>query len=60
VISPADAKIESIGGEGQRFLADGVDYLPKVDTSEAGWGRIEISSVGSTVFDIEMQICRKD
>ena len=60
VISPADAKIESIGGEGQRFLADGVDYLPKVDTSEAGWGRIEISSVGSTIFNIEMQICRKD
>ena len=60
VISPADAKIESIGGEGQRFLADGVDYLPKVDTSEAGWGRIEISSVGSTIFNIEMQIYRKD
>jgi hypothetical protein len=60
VISPTNAKIEAIGGEGQRFLADGVDYLPKVDTSEAGWGRIEISSVGSTVFDIEMQICRKD
>lgn len=60
VLSPKDPRICVIGGEGRRFLADGEDYSPRVDTSEAGWGRIEICSAGSTVFNIEMQICKKD
>lgn len=59
VISPAQVKISAIGGDGQRFLINGENYLPKVDTTEAGWGRIEISSFGSTKFEIEMEICKK-
>ena len=60
VISPIDMKIEAIGGDGRRFYANGEDYLPRFDTTEAGWGRIEISAVGSTTFEIEMEIRRRD
>ena len=60
VASPDNVKITAIGGEGHRFENDGVDYLPKVDTSEAGWGRIEITSRGKTDFGIEFEIRRKD
>ena len=60
VKSPADVKIEALGGEGHRFENDGVDYLPQVDTSEAGWGRVMISSVGKTEFHIEAEIRRKE
>jgi hypothetical protein len=57
--SPAEVKITLNGGEGRRFEADGTDYLPGVDTSEAGWGRIEISARGSVTFEIEMEIRKK-
>lgn len=60
ILSPDKTEIAVIGGEGRRFWANGEEYLPEVDTSEAGWGRVEICSVGSTVFNIEMEICRKD
>ena len=60
VKSPDDVKIEVIGGDGHRFENDGIDYLPKVDTSEAGWGRVMISSVGRTEFHIEAEIRRKE
>ncbi len=60
VKQPLDAKITFVGGEGHRFDADGKDYLPQVDTSEAGWGRTEISASGSVSFEIEMEIRRKD
>ena len=60
VKSPDDVKIEVIGGDGHRFENDGIDYLPKVDTSEAGWGRVLISSVGKTEFHIEAEIRRKE
>ena len=60
VKSPDKFKITLIGGEGHRFEADGIDYLPEVDTSEAGWGRTEISATGSVSFEIEMEIRRKD
>ncbi|MBQ2716786.1 MAG: heparinase II/III family protein, partial [Clostridia bacterium] len=59
VKSPDKFKITLIGGEGHRFEADGIDYLPEVDTSEAGWGRTEISATGSVSFEIEMEIRRK-
>lgn len=57
---PENAKIEVVGGEGHRFDNGGVNYLPQVDTSEAGWGRVMISSVGKTEFRIEAEIRRKD
>ena len=57
--SPAEVEITLNGGEGRRFEADGTDYLPGVDTSEAGWGRIEISARGSVTFEIEMEIRKK-
>ena len=60
VKSPDKFKITLIGGEGHRFEADGIDYLPEVDTSEAGWGRTEISATGSVSFEIEMEIRRKE
>jgi hypothetical protein len=60
IMSPLQVKINAIGEEGQRFLANGENYLPKVDTTEAGWGRIEISAIGSTKFEVEMEIRRKD
>lgn len=59
VKSPDKFKITLIGGEGHRFEADGIDYLPEVDTSEAGWGRTEISATESVSFEIEMEIRRK-
>ena len=60
VKSPDKFKITLIGGEGHRFEADGIDYLPEVDTSEAGWGRAEITARGNVSFEIEMKIRRKD
>ncbi len=60
VKSPAEVTISCIGGEGHRFEANGTDYLPNVDTSEAGWGRTEISATGSVSFEIEMEIRRKE
>ena len=47
-------------GEGHRFENDGIDYLPQVDTTEAGWGRVMITSVGKTDFEVEAEIRRKD
>ncbi len=58
--SPSEFKISLIGGKGHRFEACGIDYPPKVDTSEAGWGRTEISARGSVSFEIEMEIRRKE
>ena len=60
VASPEEVKITAIGGEGHRFENEGIDYLPAVDTSEAGWGRIEITSRGKTDFKVEFEIRRKD
>ena len=60
VASPEEVKTTAIGGEGHRFENEGVDYLPAVDTSEAGWGRIEIAARGKTDFKVEFEIRRKD
>lgn len=60
VLSPEGITVTAIGGEGHRFTVDGTDYLPEVDTSEAGWGRIEISAKGSVDFMVELEIRRKD
>ena len=58
--SPENVMITLVGGEGHRFDACGTDYLPEVDTSEAGWGRAEITARGNVSFEIEMKIRRKD
>ena len=60
VKAPTEAKISFIGGVGHRFDTGGIDYLPKVDTSEAGWGRTEISAEGNVSFEIEMEIRRRE
>ncbi|MBR6578188.1 MAG: hypothetical protein IKK74_04515, partial [Clostridia bacterium] len=58
--SPENVMITLVGGERHRFDACGTDYLPEVDTSEAGWGRAEITARGNVSFEIEMKIRRKD
>jgi heparin/heparan-sulfate lyase len=58
--APDEFKINLIGGAGRRFESDGTNYLPQVDTSEAGWGRVEITAKGSVTFEIEMEIRRKE
>ena len=48
--------VKAIGGEGKEFLAEGVQYEPKVRTAECGWGRVEITTVGNTEMTVEMEI----
>ena len=57
VLSPDSAEIKWIGGPGREFVADGVNYAPKVRTAEEGVGRVEISARGTQVaFTVEMEI----
>jgi heparin/heparan-sulfate lyase len=60
VIEPAECKIEIIGGEGKRFLVDGVNYEDEcLEGKECGWGRIEISPKNASkrdTFLVEMEI----
>jgi hypothetical protein len=57
VKAPADAQIFFLGGEGRRFMAEGVNYEPLTHTSEEGWGRVEITAQGEEVrFCVEMEI----
>ncbi|MBO5270258.1 MAG: heparinase II/III family protein, partial [Clostridia bacterium] len=55
-----ETTVSFVGGEGHRFDADGINYPPSVDTTEAGWGRTEISATGSVTFEIELELCRKE
>ena len=60
-ISPSDASIVAVTGEGRRFVAGGIDYEPSVRADEEGWGRIEIRARGKRVsFVVEIEIRRKD
>ena len=64
VISPVNAQIELIGGEGREFLVDGINYDTSVkETTEYGWGQIVIrdpKESKSTKFVVEMEILKKD
>ena len=52
--------IRKIGGEGHQFLKDGINYEPSVQTSEEGYGRVEITTQGAPVtLSVEMEICKK-
>ncbi len=53
VISPENAQIVKVGGEGKRFLAGGVDYPPKPPyEAEDGWGEVKISPRESSLSDL--------
>ena len=57
VKSPDAVTITPVGGPGRQFVAEGVNYAPKVRTAEEGWGRIEISARGTRVaFAVELEI----
>ena len=60
VISPENAVITKVGGDGKRFLAGGVDYPPNPPyEAEEGWGEVKISpreSSESDLFLIEFDI----
>ena len=64
VIEPADARITVIGGEGEEFVTDGVNYPTPKDhyDVELGWGRVVISPAAPALTDrflIEMEIADK-
>ena len=63
VLSPENAKIEIIGGEGREFEIDGVNYVPDiVENTEAGWGQIVITDVRpvkETEFLVELEIVNR-
>ena len=63
VISPENAKIEIIGGEGREFEIDGVNYVPDIiENTEAGWGQIVITDVRpvkETEFLVELEIVKR-
>ena len=62
VVSPANAKIELVGGPGREFEVDGVNYpTDAAENTEAGWGQIIITDTDSTThksFKIEMEIVK--
>ena len=64
VLSPKNARIELVGGEGREFLVDGVNYDTSVkETTEYGWGRILVTDGdggGNTHFKVEMEIVKKE
>ena len=58
--SPEAVSVSFIGGDGQQFTVDGVNYEPSVHTSEEGYGRIEITTQGALVtLSVELEICKK-
>ena len=60
VKAPDNIDITCIGGYGHQFEVNNVQYEPAVNTSEQGWGRIEISATGNVAFKVEMEIVKKD
>jgi len=60
VMKPEMPVITVIGGEGQQFVVDGVNYdTPRKENTEAGWGQAIISSATQTAhteFLIEMEL----
>ena len=55
--------IRAIGGEGQEFVVDGVNYdTPDKENTEAGWGQVIITSESQTAhteFLVEMELQSK-
>ena len=64
VKTPAQAKIEVIGGEGREFEVDGVNYDTDAKAgTEAGWGQIVITDPNAsryTQFHVEMELRKKE
>ena len=64
VISPEDANIQIIGGEGRQFEVDLVNYDTKTkENTECGWGQIAITDKirrKNIKFIIEMEIVKKE
>ena len=63
VLSPENAKIEFIGGEGREFEVDGVNYpTDAAENTEGGWGQIVITDVRhvkETGFLVELEIVKR-
>ena len=63
VLSPANARIELIGGEGREFFLGGENHdTPAKQDTECGWGRISIidqNKSRETEFVVEMEIVKK-
>jgi len=64
ILSPENANITVIGGEGKRFFIDGVNYdTPDTRNTEAGWGQVIITDTSSDAhseFAVEMEIRGKN
>lgn len=60
VLEPKNAVITAIGGDGQAFITDGVNYEPnRKENTEAGWGQVVITpaeQAAATEFLVEMEI----
>lgn len=60
VVKPEMPVITVIGGEGQQFVVDGINYdTPRKENTEAGWGQVIISPATQTAhteFLIEMEL----
>lgn len=53
VLSPENAVITKVGGEGRQFLIDGVNYPPKPPfVAEEGWGEVKISPAEQSLTDV--------
>ena len=64
MLSPQNARIDLIGGDGRQFEIDGVNYdTNDKENTEAGWGRITVTDINvskETKFKIEMEITKKE
>ena len=65
VKTPEDATITNLGGEGKRFMCDGVNYDPPCffDNKDLGWGRVVISPKSPSLTDnfvVEMTLEEKE
>lgn len=60
VLSPEDAVLTAVGGEGRQFFTDGTNYPPTDPFhAELGWGRLEITPGAARetdVFRVEFRI----
>ena len=60
VLRPSDPVITAIGGLGQEFVVDGVNYdTNRKENTEAGWGQVIIApadQTASTEFLVEMEL----
>jgi len=60
ILEPRDPVITAIGGPGQEFTVDGVNYdTHRKENTEAGWGRVTVTpahQTASTEFLVEMEL----